>query len=221
VGAEEVVFHKDVKITSWKDVEGKRIARVPGSFAEFRFRVAAAHHGVDLSKVQLKDFGFSYVTLNLALKRRDVDALVIWAPGMVMPIVEGFGYLPPISIHDTPIGNINGVFGMSTAFLSKNPDVAEKLLRAFVEATQYYAGNAEEWVKGARGITGAEIPVLQEGIKHVELTNNIYMARAVSFAKIAFKENLVSKDASDVIGQWLHYDLLMKVTGKSRKELGG
>lgn len=221
VGSEDIVFHKDVKIASWKDIEGKRVGRIPGSFAEFRFRAAAAHNGVDLSKVRLVNFGFSYVTLNLALKRKEVDALVIWAPGLVMPLVEGFGYRPSISIHDTPIGNINGVLGVSARFVQESPGEAEKIVRAFVEATRHYAGNPEEWVKEVRALTGADLPVVREGLKYLELTNNLYLDKAKSLARIAFKENLVKKDVSDAIGQWIDYGLLMKVTGKSRKDLGG
>ncbi len=221
VGSEDVVFHKDVKIGKWKDIEGKKVGRIPGSFAEFRFRVAAAYNGADLSKVKFVNFGFSYATLNLALKRRDVDALVIWAPGLVMPIVEGFGYRPKISIHETPIGNINGVLGMNSEFMDKNPGVAEKILKAFVEATEFYRSNHDEWVKEVRALTGADLPVVRESLKYLELTNNMYLKNAKNLAKIAFEKKLVKKDVTDNIGNWIDYKLLMKVTGKSRGDLGG
>lgn len=221
VGSQDVVFHKDVKIARWKDVEGKTIARIPGSFAEFLFRVAATHNGVDLSKVRFKDFGFSYATLNLALKRKEVDGLVIWSPGLDMPVVDGFGYFPPISVNDTPMGNINGVLAMNATFLQKSPSAAEKVLRGFVDAIRHFSANPEELVKGARAITGADPSILRESIKHAKLTIQMYEEKAKALAKVAFQEKLVKKDASGVIGQWMDYGLLMKVTGKGRKELGG
>ncbi|MFQ5914565.1 MAG: ABC transporter substrate-binding protein [Nitrospinota bacterium] len=221
VGGQDVVFHKDVKIANWKDVEGKTIGRIPGSFAEFLFRVAATQNGADVSKIRFKNFGFSFATMSLALKQRQVDALVIWSPGMDLPVVEGFGYFPPISVQDTPVGDINGLLAMNTKFLKKKPDVARKLVKAFVEVTNHYSSHPDEWVKGARALTGADVAVLKEGIKHAKLTNMIYAEKAKTLARIAFEGKIVKKDASGAVGRWINYDLLMKATGKNRKALGG
>lgn len=221
VGGQDVVFHKDVKIAKWKDVEGKTIGRLPGSFAEFLFRVAAAHNGADVSKIKFKDFGFSFATLNFALKNREIDGLVIWSPGMEMPVVEGFAYFAPISVQDTPVGDINGLLGVNTGFMKKNPEVVEKVVKAFAEATQHFASNPEEWVKRGRELLGTDVRVLQEGIKHSKLTNMIYAEKAKTLAKVAHEGKIVKKDASKDIVKWINYDFLMKATGKGRKDLGG
>ncbi len=221
VGGQNVVFRKGVKITKWKDVEGKTIGRIPGSYVEFLFRVAAKHNGVNLSKVKFKDFGFSYATMNLALKTGLVDGLVIWSPGMDMPVVEGHGYFPPISVEDTPVGNVNGLLAMNTAFMKKNPGVANKLVKAFTESTRYYATHPEAMVKGARANTGADLAVLREGMKHAKLENRMFMKNAKILAKLAFEGGIVKKNAADSVGRWINYKLLMKATGKSKKDLGG
>jgi ABC-type nitrate/sulfonate/bicarbonate transport system substrate-binding protein len=221
VGGQNVVFHKDVKVNKWKDVEGKTIGRIPGSFVEFLFRVAAKHNGANLSKIKFKDFGFSYATMSQALKQRNVDGLVIWSPGMDMPVVDGFAYFPSISVTDTPVGNVNGLLAMNAEFMAKKPDVANKLVKAFTESTQYYASHPKEMVKAGRAITGAAVPVLQEGMKRAELTNMIYADKARLLAKIAYDGKIVKKDASGNVDNWIDYGPLMRATGKSKKDLGG
>ena len=221
VGGQNVVFRTGVKITKWKDVEGKTIGRIPGSYAEFLFRVAAKHNGADLTKVKFKNFGFSYATMNLALKKKVVDGLVIWSPGMDMPVVEGHGYFPPISVEDTPVGNVNGMMAMNTAFMKKNPGIANKIVKAFTESTRYYASNSKAMIQGARNLTGASIEILEEGMKHASLENRMFLKNAKTLAKLAFEGGIVKKNVASAVGGWMNYQFLMNATGKSKADLGG
>ncbi|MBI2880937.1 MAG: ABC transporter substrate-binding protein [Candidatus Tectomicrobia bacterium] len=221
LSGQDVVFNKNVKITKWKDIEGKTIARIPGTFAEFLFRAAAIHNGVDLSKVKLKDFAYSPSTLTLSLERRDIDGLVIWVPTLAYPIAKGVGYRPPISVNDTPVGNINALFAASRSFIEGRPDVLVKLMKAYVEAVDAYVKDPDIWVKQARAITGAEQDVLKESLNHITLHAKMYPARARELAKLSHSLNMVKKDVSGTITQWMRFDFLQKATGKSLKELGG
>ena len=221
IGGQDVVFRKGVKITKWKDVEGKTIGRIPGSYAEFLFRVAAKHNGADLTKVKFKNFGFSYATMNLALKKKVVDGLVIWSPGMDTPVVEGHGYFPPISVEDTPVGNVNGLMAMNTAFMKKNPGIVNKIVKAFTESTRYYASNPKAMIQGARNITGADIKILEEGMKHASLENRMFLKNAKILAKLAFEGGIVKKNVASAVGGWMNYQFLMNATGKSKADLGG
>ena len=217
---QDVVFHKDVKISKWKDIEGKNIARVPGSFADFLFRFAARTNGVNMKNVKLTDLRPS-PTMHLALERREVDALVIWVPALAFPIAKGFGYRPSITINDTSIGSINGLMVIRSDVIQKKPKLAVNMTKAYVESLEFYAENKDAWLKDARSLTGSDMDVLLESHKHFIPDRNVYLKNLQALAKNAYTLKMVKKDTSGTVGQWVNYGILMKATGKGKMDLGG
>jgi ABC-type nitrate/sulfonate/bicarbonate transport system substrate-binding protein len=140
---------------------------------------------------------------------------------MDMPVVEGHGYFPPISVEDTPVGNVNGLMAMNTAFMKKNPGIANKIVKAFTESTRYYASNSKAMIQGARNLTGASIGILEEGMKHASLENRMFLTNAKTLAKLAFGGGIVKKNVASAVGGWMNYQFLMNATGKSKADLGG
>lgn len=199
---QDIVFHKDVKISKWKDIEGKTIASVPGSFSYFLFRFAARSNGVDMKKVKLKGLTPS-PTMHLALERRDVDALVIWVPALAFPIANGFGYTAPITINNTAIGTINALLAMGTDFIQKGK-IAVDLMKAYVAAADHFAKDKAAWMKGAKSLTGMKPKVLEESLKFLIFDTKMYPEKLKILAKNAHKLKMVKKDTSGTVTQWMN-----------------
>src|SRR5262249_33435398 len=53
VGGQNPIMRKGVELKGWKDIEGKKIGRPPGTYAGVLFTLAARANGVDLSRVNL------------------------------------------------------------------------------------------------------------------------------------------------------------------------
>jgi ABC-type nitrate/sulfonate/bicarbonate transport system substrate-binding protein len=53
LGGQNLIMRKGVELNSWKDLEGKRLGRPPGSYVAILFTLAAKENGVDLSRVSL------------------------------------------------------------------------------------------------------------------------------------------------------------------------
>ena len=95
LGGQNLIMRKGVEIKSWKDLEGKRIGRPPGSYVAILFTLAAQENGVDLSKVNLINTTPAGPAELQALKSGDLDGLVLWSPVIDRAVVEDYGYYPP------------------------------------------------------------------------------------------------------------------------------
>jgi ABC-type nitrate/sulfonate/bicarbonate transport system substrate-binding protein len=94
VGGQNLIMRKGVEIRSWRDLEGKRIGRPPGTFAGILFTLAAEANNVDLSKVNLVTTTAVGITELQALKGGDLDGFILWSPTLDQAVVEGYGYYP-------------------------------------------------------------------------------------------------------------------------------
>jgi len=94
LGGQNLIMRKGIDIKSWKDLEGKRIGRPPGSYVTILFTLAAQENGVDISKVNLISTTSAGPAELQALKSGDLDGLVLWSPVLDRAVVEGYGYYP-------------------------------------------------------------------------------------------------------------------------------
>src|SRR5215510_11509215 len=55
-GGQNLTLHNDVKAATWKDLEGKKLATAPNSYAELIFKASARLAGADLGKIPTVSF---------------------------------------------------------------------------------------------------------------------------------------------------------------------
>ena len=55
-GGQNLTLHNDVKATTWKDLEGKKLGTAPNSYAELIFKASARLAGADLGKITTVSF---------------------------------------------------------------------------------------------------------------------------------------------------------------------
>lgn len=94
-GGQNLIMRKGVELRSWKDLEGKKIGRPPGSYVAILFTLAAQENGVDVGKINLINTTAAGTGELQALKAGDLDGLVLWSPIIDRAVVEGYGYYPP------------------------------------------------------------------------------------------------------------------------------
>ena len=130
LGGQNLIMRKGIDVKSWKDLEGKRIGRPPGSYVTILFTLAAKENGVDISKVNLISTTSAGPAELQALKSGDLDGLVLWSPVLDRAVVEGYGYYPPCcDIGKTEkYGAGNQILAANTDFL-KDRDLAVRFLK--------------------------------------------------------------------------------------------
>ena len=139
VAGQNLIMRKGVELKSWKDIEGKKIGRPPGSYAAILFTLAAEINEVDLSKVNLVNITPAGAPELAALKNGDLDGFVMWSPVIDRAVIEGYGYYPECcDIGGTKeFGAGNQLLAANAEFL-KDRKSAVTFLKAYVEAMDYY-----------------------------------------------------------------------------------
>jgi sulfonate transport system substrate-binding protein len=167
LGGQNLIMRKGVELNSWKDLEGKRLGRPPGSYVAILFTLAAKENDVDLSKVSLLNTTSAGPAELQALKSGDLDGLVLWSPVIDRAVVEGYAYYPACcDIGKTEkYGGGNQILAANTDFL-KDRETAVKFLKAYAESLEFYVKNPEKAVRLITEYTGVSKEVIAEAWKH-------------------------------------------------------
>lgn len=98
-GAIDMIMRAGVKLDTWKDYEGKKIAVPSNSLAEHHVRVNAVEHGYDLNKVEIIKMVPGPAAL-IALRQGEIDGISAWEPWIAQAVVQGIGYVPRLRVFD-------------------------------------------------------------------------------------------------------------------------
>lgn len=218
-GALDMVMRTGVKLETWKDYEGKKIAVPANSIAEHHLRIDAAEKGFDINKVEIIKMVPGPAAL-IALKQREIDGISAWEPWVAKAVVEGVGYVPKLRVWDNSIGNINGVVGANREFATANRDLTLRFMQAMLESYATLTKNPEEHVKLAMSFTGIDRPVAAKAIENFSYEEKMYLKRGRAYAKVMHQYGLTQADTSERVHEAIDYGFLEAATGKNRRELG-
>src|SRR5438477_776979 len=174
-GTQSFVLGPNAKVSSPKDLEGKKVGMAAGAGVSVAIANMAKQYGIDYSKIQ-------FVNLQPpdqapALARGDIDAMAVWEPwslagrklgGTVYftgnrSYVDGAEKQVPWLYLDSGI-NVKG------DFMDKNPNTVKAVIRAIMRATDYINTNPIE--KSAAALSPAlEVPA--EDLATIQ-NDNIY-----------------------------------------------
>jgi sulfonate transport system substrate-binding protein len=220
LGGQNLIMRKGVELRSWKDLEGKKIGRAPGTFAQVLFILAAQANNVDMSKVNLVNVTAVGTAELQALKNADLDGLVLFSPTIDRAVVEGYGYYPPCcDISSTEkFGGVNQILGANTDFLKDRTTVVN-FLRAFVEAKDYYSQNRDKAVDVISQYTGVGKDVINEALKHAAWEYRVDIPTAITVAKEGPKFGFTKADMSDKVAAYFDLSYLAEAIGKPIDQL--
>jgi ABC-type nitrate/sulfonate/bicarbonate transport system substrate-binding protein len=219
VGALDMVMRTGVKLETWKDYEGKKIAVPANSLAEHHVRVNAVEHGYDINKVEIVKMIPGPAAI-IALKQGEIDGISAWEPWIAQTVVQGIGYVPKLRVFDNSIGPINGVLGANRAFAEENRDLTNRVLKALVESNAWLAKNPEEHTNLALTFMPIDRAVAVKAIENFTYDEKIYMKQTRVYAKVMYQYGLTKTDTSDRVHETVDYSFLEAATGKNRRDLG-
>lgn len=214
-GGQNLIIRKGVEVKSWKDLEGKKIGRPPGTYAAILFTIAAEANHVDLSKVNLVNTTAAGTAELRALRNGDLDGLVMFSPTPDRAVVDGYAYYPACcDIGSTrEFGDRNQILAANTAFL-KDATTAVNFLKAFVEAQDYFQKHPDKAIDLIAQYTGVTKDVVREARQHATLENRVDIDTAVNLAKLGPKFGFTKTDQSDKVPAYFDLSYLSKATGK-------
>ena len=220
LGGQNLIMRKGVELKSWKDLEGKKIGRAPGTFAQVLFILAAEANNVDVSKINLVNVTAVGTAELQALKNGDLDGLVMFSPTVDRGVVEGYAYYPPCcDISSTAkFGGRNQLLGANSDFL-KDRQTAINFLKAYLDAEKYYLQNRDKAIEVAMQYTGVSKEVVDEALKHATLEHRVDVQTAIDVAREGPKFGFTKADVSDKVASYFDLSYLAEATGKPVSQL--
>jgi NitT/TauT family transport system substrate-binding protein len=151
-GGARIVAKPGAGIKSIADLKGKKVATPRGGAQELVLLAELAKHGLTWSDRPGKDVQITYMAyadMNQALLSGSIDAMSQSEPQSSQAINKGFG-VEVIKPYDTELGEPVRSLVVTEDFYKKKPEVAERLIRCFVEATATFIAQpalAESYVR--------------------------------------------------------------------------
>jgi len=145
-GGARLVVAKDAPVASVADLKGKKVGVARGGAQELLLLAELSKAGLTWADRPGKDVQLVYLPfadLNQALLQKQIDAMCQSEPQSSQAINKGFGkeLLKP---YDTPLGEPVRVLVMTEKLYREKPQVAQKVLDCFVDATRFFLDNPAE-----------------------------------------------------------------------------
>ena len=220
-GGVRILGRSDLDIRRIKDLKGRKVGTARGGAQEICLLAELKKAGLTWSDKGDKDVTIvylAYADLNGALLGKQVDAICQSEPQSAQAIAKGFAK-EIIKPYDTPMGEPIRALVMTEKMYKETPDVAQRVLDCFVDATKTFLRDpalAEKYVR--------------ENLFKGQLTHEEYV-QAMSNAQFTYDINVkhvqVTTDLMQELGvgrmehppvatEWTKLDLL----AKAKKRLG-
>jgi NitT/TauT family transport system substrate-binding protein len=196
-----IIAGANSKITSIKELKGKRVAIWPGSTQEVVIFERLKAEGMSVSDIQPIRLSFS--DMPGALSRGDVDAYVGAEPGPGISLANGSGKLVEYP-YSTSIGSLNMILSSSEKLIQQNPERLKMIIEMHKKATDYAMAHPAEMVEVAMQKLGQQRASIEKAIPNVELSWKIddeFVKRATAYSGLMLEKKQIRQlpDMSTVI----------------------
>ena len=137
-----IVVPQNSSIASPKDLKGKKVAVVKGSFAHHLLVLVLKDNGLTVNDIQF--INMTQADIATALAKGDIDAGAIWEP--LITRLEDQG-VAKVLVDGTGIKKGLLVIVANNDFASKNPEIVKAFLKAYQRGSDYIKSNPQEAAK--------------------------------------------------------------------------
>jgi len=220
-GGVRILSRPDLHIRRIRDLKGRKVGTARGGAQELCLLAELKKAGLTWSDKGDKDVTIvylAYADLNGALLGKQLDAICQSEPQSAQAIAKGFGK-ELIKPYDTPMGEPIRALVMTEKMYREKPEVAQRVLDCFVDATKTFLRDpalAEKYVrenlfKGqltheeyVQAMSNAQF-TYDINVKHVQTTTDLMQELGVG-----------RMEHPPVAAEWTKLDLL----AKAKKALG-
>ena len=193
-----LVVRKGVKIDDWNDIAGKKIAIAPGSAVWFQWAMSLIERNVpynSFTPVNVQGGGTAFVQ---AMKRGDIDAMVLWEPFESQAVSEGDAYFATKLDYSQSraVGAELGMLAASGEAMANKKELVRRFLWAYLKVEEQLAKNNEQFADAYSKYTGLPINVTRESAKIIKLGGVLNKEQVGRLAEAAFKQGIVQKEVT-------------------------
>jgi NitT/TauT family transport system substrate-binding protein len=218
-GGVRIVGRSDLNLKSVADLKGKRVGVARGGAQELCLFAELAKNNLTWSDQAGKDvriFYLAYADLNQALQQKQIDAICQSEPQSTQAIDAGFG-LEIVKPYDTPIGKPIRVLVMTEKIYKEKPDVAERVLECFVEATKKFLAEPETAQKYVRmSLFGNSLSAkdYEDAMENAEFTYDLTIEHVQITTDLMKKYGVGRLTNTPSADDWVKLDLLVNAKEK-------
>ncbi len=196
--AKYLVVRKGVKIDDWSDISGKKIAIAPGSAVWFQWAMTLIEKNIpynSFSPVNVQGGGTAFVQ---AMKRGDIDAMVLWEPFESQAVAEGDAYFASKLDYSQSraVGAELGMLAASGEAMATKKELVRRFLWAYLKVEEQLAKNNDQFADAYSKYTGLPPNVTKESGKIIKLGGVLNKDQVARLAEAAFKQGIVQKDVT-------------------------
>ena len=193
-----LVVRKGVTINDWKDLAGKKIAIAPGSAVWFQWAMTLIEKGIPyntFTPVNIQGGGTAFVQ---AMKRGDIDAMVLWEPFESQAVSEGDAYFAKNLEYSgsKSVGAELGMLAASRDAMTNKREAIRRFLWVYLNAEEQMARNNELFAEAYAKYTGLPLNVTRESAKVIKLGGVLTREQVRLQAEAAFKQGIIQKDVA-------------------------
>lgn len=211
-----VIGRKGVQLDSWKDLSGKKVGIAPGSAVWFQFAATLTEQKVPYNSFTAVNIQGGGANFNQALKRGDVDAIVIWEPFESIPVIEGYGYFAkPLEYSQSKsVGAELGMIAASRVATASKKDAVQRFVWAYTKAMEDLAGSRENFAQAYAKLTGLPIETARPASANIKLGGVVDLDQIKRQASAFHKLGVIQKDVSGEIADFWDTSFVKNAGGK-------
>jgi sulfonate transport system substrate-binding protein len=211
-----VVGRKGVKLDSWSDLKGKKIAIAPGSAVWFQFAATLIEKGIPYNSFEAVNIQGGGANFDAALKKGEVDGIVTWEPCESIPVMEGYGFFAKNLEYGSSkaVGAELGMIMASRTAAEKKRAALERFVWAYLKAQGELAKSPEKFADAYAKLSGMQPAIAAEASKVIKLGEVISPEQIKRQAKAFADLGVIQKDVSGQIEAHWDGTFVSKALGK-------
>ncbi len=214
-GGARVVAGAESGIRTLKDLKGKKVGVTRGGMQEILLMAELEKSGLTWSDKGGKDVTIVYLgfaDLNQALAAKQIDAMCQSEPQSSQAINKKFG-VEVMKPYDTAIGEPYRVLVMSEKLYTEKKDVAQRVMKCFVDATATFIKDqalAEKYVKDQMFKGQISSQDFRDAMDNAAFTYEVSLAHIDTVTALMQKFGVGRMANPPKAADWVKLDLLQK-----------
>ena len=214
-GGARIVAAPELKARQMADLKGKKIGVSRGGAQEMMLLAELAQNGMTWSDKPGKDVQIVYLAfadLNQALAGKQIDAICQSEPQATQAIRKGFG-TEVLKPYNTPAGKSTRSLVMTEKMYKEKPELAQKVLKIFVEATATFLKDpalAENYVRKTLFKSQLTSEDYRDAMENAEFTYDITAAEIQTVTDMMQRFGMGKMTSPPKAEEWVKLDLLQK-----------
>ena len=194
-----------MKLDSWEDLKGKKIAIAPGSAVWFQFAATLTEKGVPYNSFNAVNIQGGGANFNAALEKGEVDALVTWEPFESIPVVKGYGFFAKNLDYSQSkaVGAELGMLVATKAAATQKRAAVERFVAAYVAKMLELQSSKAKFAEGIQKLTGLDPQISAAIAQQINLGPVVTVDQIKRQAKAFNELGVIPKDVSgEIEGNW-------------------